>query len=252
MPELIAQCPVCNEALQVSTLRCSGCGLELRSNFQLSAFDRLSPEQYDFLINFLKNRGNLKAVQAHMKLSYPAAKKKLSDLLAALGLEESIEDESTEGTYMDVEQICTRSHWASELVKNKLISCGGKALVRSIKGKEYEVRVIDSETFSCDNLPTCYFKVFDVIADLLCDQGGQAKKGNARSGKLGSPQCEETTIAGAILKNYFRKEIGESGFDPVFGLIAILEWAGIVCNKWGSVELTGQYMAYASEVKGPC
>ena len=60
--------------------------MELRNTFDLSPFDRLDKEQFEFLITFLKDRGNLKEVQSDMQISYPTAKKKLDELLAALNL----------------------------------------------------------------------------------------------------------------------------------------------------------------------
>ena len=75
---------------------------------------------------------------------------------------------------------------------------------------------------------------------MIVSQGGKAKKGYGRR-RLGDPGCEETTVAGAIMKNYFGKSTGESCFDPTFALVAILEWAGVVKNGWGVIELTEQY-----------
>ena len=113
--------------------------------------------------------------------------------------------------------------------------------MRTYKGKEYFLRVVDEKMFACDEIIDYEYTVFDVIADVLRSQGGKAKKGYGRR-RLGDPGCEETTVAGAILKNYFGKKPGESGFDPTFALVAIMEWAGIVKNGWGYVELCEEYM----------
>ena len=69
MNRLISKCPACHGTLQVTTLQCPDCGMELRNTFDLSAFDRLDNEQFEFLTTFLKDRGNLKEVQSEMKLS---------------------------------------------------------------------------------------------------------------------------------------------------------------------------------------
>ena len=58
--------------------------MELRNDFELSPFDSLSPEQTEFLTTFLKQRGNMSSVQNELGISYPAAKKRLDDLLVAL------------------------------------------------------------------------------------------------------------------------------------------------------------------------
>ena len=40
--KLIKRCPSCNGTLQIRTLQCPDCGLELKNNFELSAFDMLT------------------------------------------------------------------------------------------------------------------------------------------------------------------------------------------------------------------
>ena len=92
MKRLISKCPACHETLQVTTLKCPDCGMELKNTFDLSPFDLLDNEQFEFLITFLKNRGNLKEVQSEMQISYPTAKKKLDELLAALNLSSTTEN----------------------------------------------------------------------------------------------------------------------------------------------------------------
>ena len=84
MAKMISKCPGCNGVLHITTLQCPDCGMEIKNDFELSAFDRLSNEQYAFLVAFLQQRGNLKNVQSELGISYPTAKKKLDDLLIAL------------------------------------------------------------------------------------------------------------------------------------------------------------------------
>ena len=135
---------------------------------------------------------------------------------------------------------------ASELIKAKQRACGGRAIVRSISGKEYEIRAdLDGKSFLCNELPIVppyEYAVFDVIVDLLRRNGGKAYKGNGRNYRLGQSGCEETTVVGAIAKNYAGKKDGQSVFDPVFVLSAILEWANIAENERGYIELTPTYI----------
>ncbi len=86
MSKVLSECPACGTKLRITSLRCAGCGMELQNDFELSPFDSLNPERTDFLITFLKQRGNLSLVQNELGLSYPAAKKRLDDLLEALNL----------------------------------------------------------------------------------------------------------------------------------------------------------------------
>ena len=81
--------------------------------------------------------------------------------------------------------------------------------------------------------PNYEYRVFDVIVELLLENGGRARKGNGRNYKLGEPECDETTVVGAIAKYYAGKKYGDSVFDPVFVFAAVLEWAGIAHNERG-------------------
>ena len=110
MNRLISKCPACQGTLRVSTLQCPDCGMELRNTFDLSPFDRLDKEQFEFLITFLKDRGNLKEVQSDMQISYPTAKKKLDELLAALNLgggTEKVMPKEIDVSRMDVDYTST-------------------------------------------------------------------------------------------------------------------------------------------------
>ena len=53
MNGIISKCPACGEELCVSVLRCTECGLEIKKDFKVSVFDKLSDEQSSFLLAFL-------------------------------------------------------------------------------------------------------------------------------------------------------------------------------------------------------
>lgn len=245
MAKLITDCPACGHELTVKTLQCSNCGLELSNDFELNIFDRLDTEQYSFLLTFLKHRGNLKLLQEELNLSYPSAKKKLTEVLTVLNLscdEDNITQE--ENPEMSKWFTNTESNKASDIIKAKLAENGGRAVVSSISGNRYGIIAHpDGKHILCDELPPIYtYDVFDVIVDLLKSQpNGKARKGNARNYRLGEAGCEEDTVAGAILKNYYGKNPGESGIDPVFVLASVLEWADIAHNGRGYLELTASY-----------
>ena len=245
MKKLISKCPCCNETLRVTTLQCSECGMEMKNDFELSAFDRLSNEQYAFLIEFLQQRGNLKNVQSELGVSYPTAKKKLDDLLIALELTQEADEQEMEEIDMSNLVVNYNSTDASEIIKAKLLSCGGRVIVYSARGLPCEIWAdADGKSFVSNKLPikpNYEYRVFDVIVELLLANGGRARKGNGRNYKLGEPECDETTVVGAIAKNYAGKKNGESVFDPVFVFAAILEWAGIAHNERGELVLTQNY-----------
>lgn len=241
--KLITKCPACQNKLQISTLHCSSCGLELRNDFELSAFDLLSDDQYGFLMSFLRNRGNLKNLQAELNISYPSAKNRLDDLLAALGFESKTQhDLSQEVIDMSRVTVDRSSIKASEIIKAKLIDSGGRVMVRLYGGELREITASpNGREFLCPQLIPYPYEVFDAIVDLLLKNPGyRAKKGNARNYKLGEPGCEDSTVAGAVLV-FMGKKPGESGLDPVYILAAVLEWAGIAKNGRGEISLNAEY-----------
>jgi hypothetical protein len=218
--------------------------MELRKTFELSAFELLDRDQFEFLLTFLRARGNLKEVQSDMQISYPTAKKKLEELLAALNLGGAANEAAPKEIDVSCLKVDHTSKLASEIIKAKLKENGGHATVYTARGLPCEIYAeADGETFTSDKLPIkppYDYAVFDVIVNLLSKQGGKAKKGNGRNFKLGEPGCEENTVVGAIAVHRGRK-IGDSVFDPVFVMAAILEWAGIVKNGRGELILTAEY-----------
>lgn len=244
MDRPISKCPACRGPLKVSALQCPDCGMELRCSLDLSPFDLLERDQFEFLITFLKNRGNLKEVQSEMQISYPTAKKKLDEVLTALNL--STPAENTAPEEIDLSRMNTdpSSPLASEIIKSKLKEHGGHVTVYTARGLPCTVFANpDGTTFTCDKLPIkppYDYKVFDAIVELLAKQGGRAKKGNGRNHRLGEPGCEENTVVGTVAVHRGRTA-GDSVYDPVFVMAAILEWAGIAENGRGELILTGDY-----------
>jgi len=246
MKRTLSICPACGHDLQITTLSCAECGLELRNAFPISPFDRLSPDDYDFLLAFLQSRGNLGVVQQKLDLSYPAARKRLDALLAALELTEQEQGPVKEDFQMTY-PVNKNSTKASDIIRNKLYENGGRVIVHTLRGLPCSIRAAaDGRTFICDKLPLSAnyrYEVFDVIVDLLLSQGGRARKGNGRNYKLGEPDCDETTVVGAIAYRYAKAKTGASVFDPVFALAAVLEWAGIASNERGELVLTPGYLS---------
>ncbi|AZN41385.1 DUF2089 domain-containing protein [Paenibacillus albus] len=84
---IITQCPVCDNSLHAVKLECGHCGTKIENNFELSVLAKLSPEQLQFAITFLVNRGNIKEVEKELGISYPTVRGKLNDIITALGYE---------------------------------------------------------------------------------------------------------------------------------------------------------------------
>ena len=212
-----------------------------------SIFENLSPEQYRFLLAFLRHRGNLKGVQNEFGISYFAANSKLDNLLFQLHLTaDEVNRSEKENAAMISLKLDQSNPKASEIIKAKLLENGDHVTVYTARGLPCEIWAdSDGKSFVSDKLPikpNYEYSVFDVIVELLVTNGGRAKKGNGRNYKLGHPNCDEHTVVGVVAKNYAGKKVGDSVFDPVFVLAAVLEWAGIAHNGRGELVLTQQYL----------
>lgn len=82
---MISRCPVCNEELVVTRLRCTHCETGIEGAFEVNRFARLSKEQLEFVEIFLKSRGNIKEVERELGISYPTVRGRLDAVLEALG-----------------------------------------------------------------------------------------------------------------------------------------------------------------------
>ncbi len=239
-------CPICGEKLRIKKMACPECQAEFPVDRELSVYERLSDENAAFLQTFLMCRGNLKEVQEKLKISYPTAKRRLDELLVALRLnnDHEIKMEVTMEMRKYTNETSTK---ASDIIRNKLYENGGQAAVRSQRGKVYIIKAVqDGVSFYCKELPIdppYRFQVFDIMVDLMIEKGGKALKGNGRNYRLGFGGCTEDTLVGAIAKKYAGKDTGDSVYDPVFVLAAVLEWSGIARNERGYLELTPEYRA---------
>jgi hypothetical protein len=92
--EVISKCPICGDELAITRLHCHNCGVEINGDFALSKLCRLSKEQLTFVLLFLKNQGNIKAIEKDMNISYPTVKKLLNDVLSSLGYDVTEEESS--------------------------------------------------------------------------------------------------------------------------------------------------------------
>ena len=63
MPNL---CPACGRGLVVSELRCRGCQATLKGEFPPGPLARLDREQQQFMLVFVRNRGNLREVEREL------------------------------------------------------------------------------------------------------------------------------------------------------------------------------------------
>ena len=94
MHNVIGECPICHSDLKVTKLQCVKCHTEISGNFTLSKFNYLSKEHLFFIEVFIKNKGNIKAIEKELGISYPTVKKNLENVIQALGYAEDEKSES--------------------------------------------------------------------------------------------------------------------------------------------------------------
>ncbi|MGE4320817.1 MAG: DUF2089 domain-containing protein [Acholeplasmataceae bacterium] len=119
---VISTCPVCNHELKVVKLECDHCGTAIEGDFTLSKFNYMNQEKLYFIEIFIKNRGNIKAIEKELNISYPTVKKMLDDVINELGYDANLDFDHKED---EVEVVNEKIQSKAEVVKklkNKEIS----------------------------------------------------------------------------------------------------------------------------------
>ncbi len=84
MKRVPTKCPSCNQEMRVCRLRCRSCETEVNGEYPLPLLLQLTPEEQDFVIQFVKSSGSLKEMSKHMTLSYPTVRNYLDNLISKL------------------------------------------------------------------------------------------------------------------------------------------------------------------------
>lgn len=90
---VMSECPVCQHDLEVTHLACAHCKTELKGSFTLSKFNYLDTDKLYFIEVFVKNRGNIKAIEKELGYSYPTIKKMLDEVIEDMGYSPSGDNE---------------------------------------------------------------------------------------------------------------------------------------------------------------
>lgn len=77
-------CPSCTNTLSVAELCCDNCHTAIKGKYVIPEFLKLSAEEQDFLLNFVKESGSLKNMSQRLGLSYPTVRNMLDDMIAKL------------------------------------------------------------------------------------------------------------------------------------------------------------------------
>lgn len=81
---LPCHCPSCHAQLKVRSLACERCGTEVSGLYELPVFARLSAEDQDFVLRFVRCSGSLKEMARQLNLSYPTVRNRLDEMIVRL------------------------------------------------------------------------------------------------------------------------------------------------------------------------
>ncbi|NLG96589.1 MAG: DUF2089 domain-containing protein [Chloroflexi bacterium] len=111
MNPLLTKCPVCGGELVVTRLHCPACETTIEGSFDsgstgsryqdafspeqlkpLLPFSRLTAEQLQFVLTFVRCEGRFNRMEDELGLSYPTLRNRLNDIIRAMGYEPSREE----------------------------------------------------------------------------------------------------------------------------------------------------------------
>ena len=95
MNKLIEKCPICSHELTITKVFCEQCGTTMSGQFGStgSRFNKLTEEQMDFLMAFIRCEGKFNRMEEELNLSYPTLRNRFNDILAVMGFEGNRSDE---------------------------------------------------------------------------------------------------------------------------------------------------------------
>jgi hypothetical protein len=74
-------CPSCSSQLNVKSLVCQRCQTEIQGQYELPLLARLSTDDEDFVLEFIKASGSLKEMAKLFGLSYPTVRNRLDEII---------------------------------------------------------------------------------------------------------------------------------------------------------------------------
>lgn len=83
--KLVSRCPFCGRDMVVSRLTCHGCDTQIDSKLPIPPFFRLPEDLQQFVMIFLRCRGNIRDVEKELGISYPTVCKRLDAVNELLG-----------------------------------------------------------------------------------------------------------------------------------------------------------------------
>ena len=94
--KIAAQCPVCTTELRITRLCCDHCSTTIDTSVEVPTFFQLPPDLQDFVLVFLRCRGNIKEAEKQLGVSYPTICKRLDQVNKILSGESSTQADRME------------------------------------------------------------------------------------------------------------------------------------------------------------
>jgi len=86
MTKIPEKCPSCASELYISQLTCAVCGTQVSGRYEPNIFSRLAPTDLNFVVMFVRSRGNVKEMERELGISYWTIRRKLDEIVEQLGL----------------------------------------------------------------------------------------------------------------------------------------------------------------------
>ena len=84
MSRLPTSCPACESALEATRLACANCEMQLEGRFEFPELLRLSRDDLDFVLAFVRSSGSLTELGKQRGQSYPTVRNRLNEIIERL------------------------------------------------------------------------------------------------------------------------------------------------------------------------
>jgi hypothetical protein len=139
------KCPSCAEPLAVTRLSCGSCGTEVSGRFQPSPAAAVQPDDQDFVLMFVKTKGNLKRMERESGASYWTIRRRLDQVAERLEKTgESVKAEAGTKTNAEARQAILerlRGGQLSVAQADKLLQALGTQGTRTIPLRRFNVDI---------------------------------------------------------------------------------------------------------------
>lgn len=132
-------------------------------------------------------------------------------------------------------------------IKERLNACNGKTTIKLLQGDSCDIWFdANGKGLVSPKIPPAnqlIWEAFDAAVEVVIQNGGKVKKGNARSGaKLGSDGLPLKSFEGFIAHKVHGVQEGETAFGPGFVIAAALDWADICNNERGRLSIKPAFL----------